>query len=87
MQEWFVWQSMLSCRKSVNETFPPILQSKYAGLVAKEIPRGDFLPLIPQTPEILDTFRSALTSAVTGMEAADAALARAHAEINEILAR
>jgi len=35
----------------------------------------------------LDTFRSALTSAVTGMEAADAALARAHAEINEILAR
>jgi len=87
MQTWFVWQSMLSCRKSVNETFPPILQSKYAGLVAKEIPRGDFLPLIPQTPEILDTFRIALTSAVTGIETADEALARAHREINEILAR
>jgi len=87
MQTWFVWQSMLSCRKSVNETFPPILQSKYATLVAKEIPRGNFLPLLPETPEILDTFRSTLTSAVTGIETADKALARAHREINEILAR
>jgi len=87
MQTWFVWQSMLSCRKSVNETFPPILQSKYAIKVRKEIPRGDFLPLIPETPEILDAFRSALTSAVTGIESPDKALARAHEEINKILAR
>jgi len=87
MEKWFVDNNMLSCRKSVNDTYGPILQSKYASVVKKEIENAAFLPLIPQWPECLETFRQNLQAAIAKQKTADQALKDAHNQIEAILAR
>lgn len=87
MERWFDDNNMLSSRKSVNAQYAPIKQSRFAAVVIPEIERADFLPLIPQWPEILETFRQALQAAVAGTKPAEKALADAHNQIESILAR
>lgn len=87
MEKWFVDNNMLSCRKSVNEEFGPILQSKYAAIVTEEIQHAAFLPLIPQWPECLETFRMDLQAAVAKIKTPDQALLDANNQINSILSR
>ena len=87
MEKWFVDNNMLSARRSVNEGFGPILQSKYAAVVKQAIGHSDFLPLLPQWPECLEAFRQNLQAAVAGVKTADQALKDAHEEIEAILAR
>jgi len=87
MEKWFVDNNMLSCRKSVNNTFGPIQQSKYAGMVTQELDYADFLPLIPQWPECLETFRMNLQAAIAKQKTPDQALTDAHNQIEAILAR
>jgi multiple sugar transport system substrate-binding protein len=87
MEKWFDDNNMLSARRSVNTTYPPILKSKFAAIVSQEIERAAFLPLIPQWPEILETFRQALQDAVAKIKTPDKALSDAHAQIEKILAR
>lgn len=87
MQKWFDDNNMLSARKSVNETYKPIVDSPYAVTVTKEIDRAAFLPLIPKWPEILETFRTNLGDAIAKTKSPDDALANAHNQINAILAR
>jgi multiple sugar transport system substrate-binding protein len=87
MERWFDDNNMLSSRKSVNAQYAPIKQSRFAAVVIPEIERADFLPLIPQWPEILETFRQALQGAVAGTKPAEKALADAHNQIESILAR
>jgi multiple sugar transport system substrate-binding protein len=87
MEKWFVDNNMLSCRKSVNDTYGPILQSKYASVVKKEIENAAFLPLIPQWPECLEAFRLNLQAAIAKQKTPDQALKDAHDQINAILAR
>ena len=88
MEKWFVDNNMLSCRKSVNEGFGPILQSKYAAIVTWEIDQyAAFLPLMPQWPECLETFRQSLQAAVAKSKTPDQALMDAHNQIETILGR
>lgn len=87
MEKWFIDNNMLSCRRSVNETFGPIRQSKYAALVTQELEHADFLPLIPQWPECLETFRQNLQAAVAKQKTPDQALMDAHNQIDAILSR
>ena len=85
MERWFDDNNMLSSRRSVNESYGPIQESPFASVVSEEIQHGTFLPLIPEWPRILDSFRQNLQDAVTGIKTAEQALADAHAETNEIL--
>jgi len=88
MEKWFVDNNMLSCRKSVNEGFGPILQSKYAAVVTQEIEKhAAFLPLIPQWPECLEAFRTNLQDAVAKTKTPEQALQDAHKQIEAILSR
>jgi len=87
MEKWFIDNNMLSCRRSVNETFGPIRQSKYASIVIKEIDHAAFLPLIPQWPECLETFRQNLQAAIAKQKSPEQALMDAHNQIEAILAR
>lgn len=88
MEKWFVDNNMLSCRRSVNDGFGPILQSKYAAIVTEEIDKhAAFLPLMPKWPECLETFRQSLQAAVAGQKPAEQALMDAHNQIETILGR
>ena len=88
MEKWFVDNNMLSCRKSVNDGFGPILQSKYAAVVTEEIDKhAAFLPLIPEWPECLEAFRTNLQDAVAGTKTPEQALTDAHNQIEAILSR
>jgi multiple sugar transport system substrate-binding protein len=87
MQRWFDDNLMLSARKSVNETYKPIVDSPYAVIVTKEIDRAAFLPLTPKWPEILETFRTNLQDAIARTKTPEQALANAHNQVNAILAR
>ena len=86
-RKWWDDSQLPSSRKSVNETYAPIKQNRFAQVVISEIPHTAFLPLIPQWPEILETFRQALQAAVAGSKKADRALEDAHNQIESILAR
>jgi multiple sugar transport system substrate-binding protein len=88
MEKWFVDNNMLSCRRSINENFGPILQSKYAAIVTEEIDKhAAFLPLMPKWPECLEAFRQNLQAAVAKTKTPDKALADAHNQIESILGR
>ena len=88
MEKWFVDNNMLSCRRSVNDSFGPILQSKYAAIVTEEIDQhAAFLPLMPKWPECLETFRQSLQSAVAKSKSPEQALMDAHNQIETILGR
>jgi multiple sugar transport system substrate-binding protein len=88
MEKWFVDNNMLSCRRSVNDSFGPILQSKYAAIVTEEIDQhAAFLPLMPQWPECLETFRQSLQAAVAKSKTPEQALMDAHNQIESILGR
>jgi multiple sugar transport system substrate-binding protein len=88
MGKWFVDNNMLSCRRSVNEGFGPILQSKYAAVVTEEIEKhAAFLPLMPKWPECMEAFRQNLQAAVAKTKTPEKALADAHNQIESILSR
>ncbi len=88
MEKWFVDNNMLSCRRSVNDGFGPILQSKYAAIVTGEIDKhAAFLPLMPKWPECMEAFRQNLQAAVAKTKTPEKALADAHNQIESILGR
>jgi len=87
MRKWFDDNAMLSTRISVNQGYDKIAKADYANLVAGQIAEGDFLPLIPEWPEIQETFRQNLQAAVAGTKTRDQALTDAHTAIEAILAR
>ena len=87
MQKWWDDSQLPSSRKGVNASYAPIRQNRFAQVVISEIDHAAFLPLIPQWPEILETFRQALQSAVAGTKRPEKALEDAHNQIESILAR
>jgi multiple sugar transport system substrate-binding protein len=84
---WFVKNRVTSSRKDVSEKAPEILNDKFASVIASQLPYGKVVPQIPQWPEIVDTFTTAVQEAMTGMKTPEKALADAHGRINGILAR
>lgn len=87
MKKWFDDNAMLSARMSVNEGYDKISGTDYSRIVASEIDKGAFLPLIPEWPAILEAFRQSIQAAVAGSKTREQALADAHKQIEEILAR
>jgi len=84
---WFVKNRVTSSRKDVSEKAPEILNDKFASVIASQLPYGKVVPQIPQWPEIVDTFTTAVQEAMTEMKPPEKALADAHERINGILAR
>jgi maltose-binding protein MalE len=84
---WFVKNRVTSSRKDVSEKAPEILNDKFASVIASQLPYGKVVPQIPQWPEIIDAFTTAVQEAFTEMKTPDKALADAHERINGILAR
>jgi hypothetical protein len=76
---------MLSSRISVNAD-RKIADADYARIISAEIEKGASLPLIPQWPAILETFRQSLQAAAAGPKTREQALADAHKEIEAIFA-
>jgi multiple sugar transport system substrate-binding protein len=87
MEKWFVDNNLLSGRKSVNDTFKPILENKFTNAARPEIERAAFLPQIPKWPEIMETVRQALQAAIAKSKTPEQALADAHKAVEAILAR
>jgi multiple sugar transport system substrate-binding protein len=84
---WFVKNRVTSSRKDVSGVAPEILNDKFASVIASQLPYGKVVPQIPQWPEIMDTFTTAVQEAFTEMKTPEKALADAHERINGILAR
>ncbi|MBI5968745.1 MAG: sugar ABC transporter substrate-binding protein [Deltaproteobacteria bacterium] len=85
--KWFVDNRVTSSRKDVSGVAPEILKDKFASVIASQLPHGKVVPQIPQWPEIVDTFTTAVQEAMTEMKTSEKALADAHGRINTILAR
>lgn len=86
-EKWFVDNNLLSPRRAVNAEFTKIQQSASAKLMEQELSRSAFLPLIPQWPEINETFRQSMHQAVTRSKTPEQALADAHKQVEAILQR
>lgn len=86
-EKWFADNNLLSARRSVNAESDAIRKSPGAALMAQELERAAFMPLIPQWPEINEAFRQNLQAAVAQSKAPDKALADAHEQIEAILRR
>jgi multiple sugar transport system substrate-binding protein len=84
---WFIKNRVTSSRKDVSEKAPEILKDKFASVIASQLPYGKAVPQIPEWPEIVDTFTTAVQEAMTEMKPPEKALADAHERINGILAR
>jgi len=84
---WFIKNRVTSSRKDVSGVAPEILNDKFASVIASQLPYGKVVPQIPQWPEIVDTFTTAVQEAMTEMKPPEKALADAHERINGILAR
>jgi ABC-type glycerol-3-phosphate transport system substrate-binding protein len=87
MEKWFVDNNLLSGRKSVNDSFKPIQENRFATVARGEIEHAAFLPQIPQWPEIMETFRQNLQAAIAKSKTPEQALSDAHNAIEAILAR
>lgn len=85
--KWFVDNRVTSSRKDVSGVAPEILNDKFASVIASQLPYGKVVPQIPQWPEIMDTFTTAVQEAMTEMKTPEKALADAHGRISGILAR
>jgi len=86
-EKWYVDNNLLSPRRSVNAEFPKIQASAAAKLMAQELEHSAFMPLIPQWPEINETFRQSVHAAVTRAKKPEQALADAHKQVETILQR
>lgn len=84
---WFIKNRVTSSRKDVSDVAPEILNDKFASVIASQLTYGKVVPQIPQWPEIVDTFTTAVQEAMTEMKPPEKALADAHGRINGILAR
>jgi multiple sugar transport system substrate-binding protein len=87
MQKWFLDNTMMSARKSVNETFGPIKNNEYAAAVRAEIPYAALLPAVPQCPQISTSFRQNLQAALDGSKTPEQALTDANTKVNSVLAK
>jgi len=83
---WFVNNRVTSSRKDVNQE-PQVQGDKFAKVIASQLLYGKVVPQIPQWPEIIDAFTTAVQEAFTEMKTPEKALADAHERINGILAR
>ena len=83
---WFVKNRVTSSRKDVNQE-PQVQNDKFAKVIASQLPYGKVVPQIPQWPEIMDAFTTAVQEAFSEMKTPEKALADAHERINGILAR
>ncbi|RKX76850.1 MAG: hypothetical protein DRP87_10795 [Spirochaetes bacterium] len=84
-QKWFDDARVLSSRKDVSGEYTPLLEDKFAKVIAKELKNAKFVPQIKEWPQIIEAINTAAQEAMTGAKESDRALRDAHERINRIL--
>jgi multiple sugar transport system substrate-binding protein len=92
-QKFFDDNRVLSSRSDVSgardgggpEGYQPLVEDKFASVIAEQIPEAQFPPKIPELAQVLETINVAAQRAFVGEVTADEALAEAHDEINRLL--
>ena len=84
-QKWFDDTSVLSSRRDVSEEYQPLLDDKYAGVMADQLSHAQFVPQIKEWPQIIEAINTAAQEAMTGSKSPNEALSDAHRQINEVL--
>ena len=93
-QKFFDDNRVLSSRIDVSgargeegpEGHDALVNDKFAGVIAEQIPEAQFAPKIPELAQVLETINTAAQRAFVEEVSADEALREAHDEINRILA-
>ena len=87
MERWFKDNQNLSAIRAINEESKIIASDPGAKILSAEIAHADFVPLVPQWPEISETVRKAVQDSVAGTATPEQALAKAHERVEAILGR
>jgi len=84
-QKWFDDARVLSARKDVSGHYNPLLNDKFAKVIASQLSKAKFVPQIKEWPQVIEAVNAAAQEAFTKTKAADQALKDAHNRINDIL--
>jgi multiple sugar transport system substrate-binding protein len=84
-QKWFDDARVLSARKDVSGQYEPLLNDKFAKVVASELSNAKFVPQIKEWPQVIEAVNAAAQEAFTEAKTANQALKDAHNRINDIL--
>jgi ABC-type glycerol-3-phosphate transport system substrate-binding protein len=84
-QKWFDDARVLSSRRDVSEQYQPLLQDKFAKVIAAELSRAKFVPQLVEWPQIIEAVNVAVQEGYIGKDPMRA-LKDAHDKINNILA-
>lgn len=84
-QKWFDDARVLSSRQDVSGEYEPLLEDKFARVVADQLTQAKFVPQIGEWPQIIETVNTAAQQGFTGDMAPLDALEQAHNEINNLL--
>lgn len=84
-QKWFDDANVLSSRQDVSGEYEPLLNDKFASVIAAELANAKFVPQLKEWPQIIEAVNAAVQEGVTGAKTPEQALEDAHNAINEIL--
>jgi multiple sugar transport system substrate-binding protein len=84
-QKWFDDARVLSSRKDVSGQYQPLLNDKFAKIIASQLSKAKFVPQIKEWPQVIEAVNTAAQEAFTKTKSADQALKDAHNRINDIL--
>ena len=85
-QKWFDDARVLSSRQDVSGEYEPLLNDKFAKIVASELGHSKFVPQLREWPQIIEAVNVAAQEGFTGDKSAEEALKDAYNQINELLA-
>lgn len=84
-QQWFEDARVTSARVDVSEGYDPLVEDKFAQVLASQLPRAKFVPQIKEWPQVIETVNTAAQQGFTGAMEPLAALEQAHNQINQLL--
>ncbi len=84
-QKWFDDANVLSSRQDVSGEYEPLLDDKFAGVIAEELTHAKFVPQIKEWPQVIEAVNTAAQEGFTGAKSPEQALEDAHVQINDIL--
>jgi multiple sugar transport system substrate-binding protein len=84
-QKWFDDARVLSSRQDVSGEYAPLLEDKFAQVIAGQLAHSMFVPQVKEWPQVIEAVNTAAQEAMTKAKAPDRALGGAHEQINRIL--
>jgi multiple sugar transport system substrate-binding protein len=85
-QKWFDDARVLSSRQDVSGEYEPLLNDKFASVIASELAHAKFVPQLREWPQIIEAVNTAAQEGFTEDKSPEAALEDAYNQINELLA-